>query len=160
LLIIWLDTKNQLKALHDRLSPLDMLETKSLGRPIDLRRTLTHVKLSGRLADVIYGMEATNTDCCAYRFKQVIKALESPTNGILITDEVGLGKTTEAGLIWTELRSRFDLRRLVVLCPATLREKWKRELSTKIGVASQICDARETMGLLRDNIGGGVDSAL
>src|SRR5207237_5795726 len=51
----------QLEAVHDvRLSPLDMLGAKKLGRPLDLRRTLTHVKLSGRLADVIYSMEATN----------------------------------------------------------------------------------------------------
>ena len=116
--------EEQLEGNPARLSPLDMLETGKLGRPIDLRRTLTHVKLSGRLADVIYSMEATNTDFYAYQFKPVIKLLESPSNGILIADEVGLGKTIEAGLIWTELRSRFDMHRLLVLCPATLREKW------------------------------------
>lgn len=115
----------------NRLSPLDMLEAKKLGRPVDLRRTLTHVKLSGRLADVIYSMEATNTDFYAYQFKPVVKILESPSNGILIADEVGLGKTIEAGLIWTELKSRFDMHRLLVLCPAALREKWRRELSEK-----------------------------
>lgn len=133
-----------------RLSPLDMLEAGKLGRPIDLRRSLTHVKLSGRLADVIYSMEATNTDFYAYQFKPVVKILESPANAILIADEVGLGKTIEAGLIWTELRSRFDMRRLLVLCPAALREKWQYELSTKIGVVAQICDAGETLDILRN----------
>jgi len=142
--------ESQIQFLSERLSPLDMLESKRLGRPIDLRRTLTHVKLSGRLADVIYSMEATNTDFYAYQFKPVIKILESPSNGILIADEVGLGKTIEAGLIWTELRSRFDMRRLVVLCPAALREKWRRELSTKIGVTAHICDARQTLDWLQD----------
>ena len=133
--IRWIPEK-QIEIVGDlRLSPLDMLESEKLGRPSDLRRTLTHVKLSGRLADVIYSMEATNTDFYAYQFKPVVKILESPSNGILIADEVGLGKTIEAGLIWTELRSRFDMRRLMVICPAALREKWKRELSTKIGVA-------------------------
>ncbi len=143
--------EGQLEIVRDsRLSPLDMLEAKKLGRPVDLRRTLTHVKLSGRLADVIYSMEATNTDFYAYQFKPVVKVLESPSNGILIADEVGLGKTIEAGLIWTELRSRFDMRRLLVLCPAALREKWRRELSRKIGVTAQICDARETLNVLED----------
>jgi hypothetical protein len=68
-------------------------------------------------------MEATNTDFYAYQFKPAIKILESPANGILIADEVGLGKTVEAGLIWTELRSRFDMRRLLVLytCCGTRR---------------------------------------
>ncbi len=133
-----------------RLPPLDMLESGKLGRPIDLRRTLTHVKLSGRLIDVIYSMEATNTDFYAYQFKPVVKILESPSNGLLIADEVGLGKTIEAGLIWTELRSRFDMRRLLVLCPAALREKWYYELSTKVGVSAQICNAEETLRLLQN----------
>ena len=142
---------NQLEDVQDlRLSPLDMLETKKLGRPADLRRTFTHVKLSGRLADVIYSMEATNTDFYAYQFKPVVKILESPSNGILIADEVGLGKTIEAGLIWTELRSRYDMRRLLVLCPAALREKWRDELSGKMGVHAQICDAKEVLDILRD----------
>ncbi len=143
--IRWVPEK-QIEVVGDlRLSPLDMLESEKLGRPSDLRRTLTHVKLSGRLADVIYSMEATNTDFYAYQFKPVVKILESPSNGILIADEVGLGKTIEAGLIWTELRSRFDMRRLMIICPAALREKWKRELSTKIGVSAQICNANEVL---------------
>lgn len=142
---------SQLEKVGDvRLSPLDMLENKKLGRPVDLRRTLTHVKLAGRLADVIYSMEATNTDFYAYQFKPVVKILESPSNGLLIADEVGLGKTIEAGLIWTELRSRFDMRRLLVLCPAALRDKWRLELSGKIGVSSQICDAPEALSILQD----------
>lgn len=133
-----------------RLSPLDMLEIKKLGRPVDLRRALTHVKLSGRLANVIYSMEATNTAFYAYQFKPVLKILDSPTNSILVADEVGLGKTIEAGLVWTELRARFDMRRLLVICPAALREKWHYELSTKMGVTAQICDAREVLEVIRD----------
>ena len=144
--------ENQIAIVDNfRLSPLDMLEQKKLGRTIDLRRTLTHVKLSGRLADVIYSMEATNTDFYAYQFKPVIKVLESPSSGILIADEVGLGKTIEAGLIWTELRSRFDMRRLVVLCPAALREKWQRELKNKFGVIAEICDAKRVLAHLHDD---------
>ena len=95
-------------------------------------------------------MEATNTDFYAYQFKPVVKILESPSNALLIADEVGLGKTIEAGLIWTELRSRFDMRRLLVLCPAALREKWCQELSNKIGVTAQICDAPEALSILQD----------
>ena len=144
--------EDQLEFVDIRLSPLDMLESGRLGRPIDLRRTLTHVKLTGRLADVIYSMEATNTDFYAYQFKPVVKILESPSNGLLIADEVGLGKTIEAGLIWTELRSRFDMRRLVVLCPAALREKWRRELAVKVGVSAEICSAEETLEILQDEI--------
>ena len=141
---------DQIEPVADSLSPIDWLEQRKLARPVDLRRTLTHVKLSGRLADIIYSMEATNTDFYAYQFKPVIKILESPNNGILIADEVGLGKTIEAGLVWTELRSRFDMRRMLVLCPAALREKWWRELSNKFGVDAHICDAAEVLQRFRD----------
>ena len=133
-----------------RMNPLDLLADGKLGTSQDLRRTLTHVRLTGRLADIIYSMEATNTDFHAYQFKPVIKLLQTPTNGLLIADEVGLGKTIEAGLIWTELRSRFDLRRLVILCPAALREKWRDELVNKFGLSPVICDSKETLRRLKD----------
>lgn len=141
--------ENQLEPVKTfRLSPLDMLESKKLGRPVDFRRALTHIKLSGALADVLYSMEATNTDFYPYQFKPVIKMLESPTNGILIADEVGLGKTIEAGLIWIELKSRYDLRKLMILCPAALREKWQNELLSKMGVQAEICNAQQALDIL------------
>ena len=133
------------------MNPLDLLKDGKLGTPEDLRRTLTHVRLTGRLADIIYSMESTNTDFHAYQFKPVLKLLQTPTNGLLIADEVGLGKTIEAGLIWTELRSRFNLNRLVVLCPAALREKWHDELVNKMGIFPIICDAKETLRILKSD---------
>ena len=129
---------------------IDLLRTGRFGRAIDLRCTLTHVRLTGRLADLIYSLETTNTQFYAYQFKPVLKMLNSPNQGLLIADEVGLGKTIEAGLIWTELRSRFDFRRLMVLCPAMLREKWRRELSFRFGVKADIVDAREVSNRLKE----------
>ena len=143
--------EDQLEPLpEERMNPLDLLSEGKLGTSKDLRRTLTHVRLTGRLADIIYSMEATNTDFYAYQFKPVVKLLQTPTNGLLIADEVGLGKTIEAGLIWTELRSRFNLKRLVVLCPASLREKWRDELVNKMGISPLICDSKETLRILKD----------
>lgn len=52
-----------------------------------------------------------------------------------------LGKTIEAGLIWTELRARIDAKRLLVICPAMLTEKWKDELANRFGVEADIVDA-------------------
>ncbi|MBE8233313.1 MAG: DEAD/DEAH box helicase family protein, partial [Endozoicomonadaceae bacterium] len=95
-------------------------------------------------------MEATNTDFHAYQFKPVIKMLESPSNSLLIADEVGLGKTIEAGLIWTELRSRYNLNKLWIICPSSLCEKWRFELSSKMGISASICNAAESLDTLRD----------
>lgn len=113
------------------------------GRVEDLRGLMTYYRLSGRLANLIYSLNTTNTQFLAYQFKPVLHFLDSPCNGILIADEVGLGKTIEAGLIWTELRARMDAKRLLVVCPAMLREKWKMELADRFGVAAELVDAIE-----------------
>ena len=135
--------------------PLDLLRRRRLGDELGLRRTITHARLTGRLADVIYSMDTTGTDFYAHQFKPVVKLMNSAGRGILIADEVGLGKTIEAGLLWTELRTRFDFRRLLVLCPAVLREKWKRELERRFGVDAEILDARGTLERLQRADGQG-----
>lgn len=67
-------------------------------------------------------MGVTNTDFYAHQYKPLLTLLESPADGLLIADEVGLGKTIEAGIIWTG-RAREDMRRLLIVCPAVLRVK-------------------------------------
>ena len=123
--------------------PWEMLGKAQFGNLRDLRRNLTHIQLSGKLANLVYSMDTTNTEFYAYQFKPVLSFLESPSKGLLIADEVGLGKTIEAGLIWTELRARYDARRLLVVCPAMLREKWKDELISRFGITARIVDAAD-----------------
>src|SRR6185369_754733 len=91
----------------------------------------------------------------AFQFKPVLKLLKSPTDALLIADEVGLGKTIEAGLIWTELRARLESNRLLVLCPKTLCEKWQMELDHRFGVDARIVNAAELVQLLTRSNGRG-----
>jgi len=84
--------------------PIELLRRGKLGRTKGLR--VTHIRLSGRLANLIYSMGTTHTDFYPYHFKPVLNFLDSPGNGILIADEVGLGKTIEAGLIRPELPAK------------------------------------------------------
>ena len=136
------------KVEKESLGPYDLMARGRYGRAADLRGAITYYRLSGKLANLIYSLNTTNTQFLAYQFKPVLQFLDSPSNGILIADEVGLGKTIEAGLIWTELRARQDARRLLVICPAMLREKWKRELSDRFGVHAEIVDAQELLSKL------------
>ena len=121
--------------------PYELLSQGKYGRAADFRRNLTYVHLSGRLANLLYSMGITETDFYPHQYKPLLTLLDSPANGLLIADEVGLGKTIEAGLIWTELRARYDLRRLLVVCPAMLREKWQDELLRRFGITADILDA-------------------
>lgn len=123
--------------------PYQLMATGQYGRAADLRGAITFYRLSGKLANLIYSLNTTNTQFLPYQFKPVLQFLDSPSSGILIADEVGLGKTIEAGLIWTELRARQDARRLLVVCPAMLLDKWKMELADRFGVKAEIVNASE-----------------
>lgn len=125
--------------------PYLLMQRGDYGGAAHLRGAITLARLSGRLANLIYSLNTTNTKFLPYQFKPVLQFLDSPSRGIVIADEVGLGKTIEAGLIWTELRARQDARRLLVVCPAMLREKWCAELANRFGVKAQVVDAAELL---------------
>jgi len=86
--------------------PIELLCQEKQVHAKDLRGSLTHIRLSGRLANLIYSMGTTNTDFYPYQFKPVLNFLDSPGNGILIADEVGLGKTNEVGVSYTKFRNQ------------------------------------------------------
>lgn len=86
-------------------------------------------------------------------------ALRSPLSaGALLADEVGLGKTIEAGLVmcqyWAERK-----RRLLVLCPASLRTQWQDELLTKFNMPSVIIDGRAFNQAIRNGEANPFDGA-
>jgi hypothetical protein len=60
---------------------------------------------------------------------------------ILLADEVGLGKTIQAGIAIAELIARGSADRVLVLTPSGLREQWAHELSTRFGIAAHLADA-------------------
>lgn len=61
--------------------------------------------------------------------------------GVLLADEVGLGKTIEAGLVLTQLWAE-RRRRLLVTCPAALRKQWALELAEKFNLSATVMDAK------------------
>ena len=122
---------------------IDLIKRGIVYPPESLRKLISHVKLSGRLIDMFYSMENTNTKFFAHQFKPVIKMLNSPTDGLLVADEVGLGKTIEAGLVWTEVSARYQAKRMLVICPKVLCVKWQTELQEKFGLDARIFKADE-----------------
>lgn len=149
-----------LEAVSEAPDALLDLSRANFSKRSALSETLTHIRLTGRLADLIYSMESTNTEFHAYQFKPVVKILNAASKGLLIADEVGLGKTIEAGLVWTELVARYDAQRLLVICPKSLQEKWRMELSQKFGVRAQAVDAADLLRTLKEHERTGDDFAL
>lgn len=155
---IEIGTNNRKFVPQDDLEPIrtnlngieNLLQNLQFGKIGDLARILTFHKISSNLSNVFYAMHASRTDFHAYQFKAVYKFIESFNNRILIADEVGLGKTIEAGLIWLEAKARSDARRLLVVCPSMLTRKWKEELKFRFDTKAEIYDAKGLRTLLED----------
>ncbi len=75
------------------------------------------------------------------------KAMRMPRVALLLADDVGLGKTIEAGLILTELLLRRRVRRVLIVCPASLRTQWKQEMHDKFSLHFDIVDRSATHDL-------------
>ncbi|HDK6366664.1 TPA: DEAD/DEAH box helicase family protein [Klebsiella pneumoniae] len=82
-----------------------------------------------------------SVDLNPHQIEAALFALRNPLQeGVLLADEVGLGKTIEAALVvcqyWAERR-----RRLLVICPASLRKQWAQELHDKFAMPTTVVDA-------------------
>ncbi len=95
-------------------------------------------------------------DVKAYQLEPLRKALQLPRVNLFIADDVGLGKTIEAGLIVRELLLRQKVRRIVVCCPPSVVLQWQDEMEQRFGLAFQVFD-REFMLEKRRERGYGVN---
>lgn len=84
-----------------------------------------------------------------YQLLPLRKALRLPRVNLLIADDVGLGKTVEAGLVLRELLLRRRVDYTVVIAPAAMTGQWRDELQSKFGLAFEIIDARHLEELRR-----------
>jgi hypothetical protein len=85
----------------------------------------------------------------SYQLVPLLKALRMPRVNLLIADDVGLGKTVEAGLILTELLLRRRIQRVLILTPASLRQQWREELWEKFSLRFEVVDRQGTERLRR-----------
>jgi ERCC4-related helicase len=76
-----------------------------------------------------------------YQLDPVARAIQMPRVNLLIADDVGLGKTIEAGLVAQELIIRNRARRILVVCPAALQVQWRDQMRDKFGLEFRIVDS-------------------
>ena len=77
----------------------------------------------------------------SYQLEPLARAIEMARVSLLIADDVGLGKTVEAGLIVKELLLRYRARRMLVVAPADLTLQWRDEMRDKFGLEFRIVDS-------------------
>lgn len=108
------------------------------------------VTLEGRDEDALAkSLSTARVETKPHQVDAALFALHSPlSKGVILADEVGLGKTIEASLViaqrWAERR-----RRILLIVPASLRKQWQQELREKFSLPSCILDARTARDLVK-----------
>ncbi|HNX76345.1 MAG TPA: DISARM system SNF2-like helicase DrmD [Candidatus Rifleibacterium sp.] len=85
-----------------------------------------------------------------YQLDPLVRAIDMARVNLLIADDVGLGKTIEAGLVVQELLVRHRARTVLVVCPASLQVKWQVEMWEKFGLEFRIVDTDFVKNLRRE----------
>jgi superfamily II DNA or RNA helicase len=83
-----------------------------------------------------------------YQLDPLVRAVQMPRANLLIADDVGLGKTIEAGLIVQELLLRNRARSVLIICPSSLQIQWRDQMRDKFGLEFRIVDS-DLMRVLR-----------
>jgi superfamily II DNA/RNA helicase len=103
---------------------------------------LTRQRPSGDLGKLTASLQDAQVDLNPHQVDAALFAFKSPlSKGAILADEVGLGKTIEAGIIlaqkWAERK-----RKLIIICPANLRKQWSQELADKFFLPTVILEKK------------------
>jgi len=118
---------------HGRIRPPESLEIHQLQLRAEKMRL-------SRGFDRLICLDTINVDHYDHQVEASLKALREMRGRALLADEVGLGKTIEAGIIMKELIQRGLVRTVLVLTPASLTEQWREELSEKFNEEFTVVD--------------------
>ncbi|HGF7238070.1 SNF2-related protein [Vibrio paracholerae] len=116
--------------------PITEYHAKYFAHELSKRGSPTSIeKLAGTLMDARVDLNPHQVEAALFAFKSPL------SNGAILADEVGLGKTIEAGLVLSQKWAEGKKRMLIVV-PASLRKQWSQELAEKFFLPSQILEAK------------------
>ena len=125
--------------------PFERCMSGIFGSYSEYSKKNTTFKIRSSNNNTISSLKASKTLFRAYQFKPLLKFLNSPNRRLLVADEVGLGKTIEAGHIMLELKARRELNHVLIVCPKSLQRKWKDELAFKFGLQFKIYESQKDL---------------
>ena len=129
----------------DIADPFERCMSGIFGSYSEYSKKNTTFKIRSSNNSTISSLKASKTLFRAYQFKPLLKFINSPNRRLLVADEVGLGKTIEAGHIMLELKARRELHNVLIVCPKSLQRKWKDELAFKFGLQFKIYDSQKEL---------------
>ena len=95
-----------------------------------VRTALTAYQISNPGSSNLYSLNSARIDFVPYQFRPALKMIKSDSPRLLVADDVGVGKTIEAGLILKELEARDSINSVLIICPRPLvaERKWELEM--------------------------------
>lgn len=114
-----------------QLQPYEPSTPSSVITPLStFHAYMTALQLNHPSIAALYSLNAARVNFVPYQFRPVLKFIHADRPRLLIADEVGVGKTIEAGLILRELQARKDIHSVLILCPKPLvsERKWQIEM--------------------------------
>jgi superfamily II DNA or RNA helicase len=85
-----------------------------------------------------------------YQLDPVVRAIQMPRVNLLVADDVGLGKTIEAGMVALELMIRHRARKILIVCPSSLQIQWQEQMRDKFGLDFRIVNSELMRELRRE----------
>lgn len=123
-------------------APVTAHQAKFYAHQLERSYASDHV---GKLAGLLFDAQV---DPKPHQIDAALFALQTSSPGVILADEVGLGKTIEAGIVlcqyWAERK-----RRILIIAPSSLRQQWQQELDEKFAIPSKLLDAKSKESLLK-----------
>lgn len=139
--------ESDLEPVPDDADPWGDAASGSYSMSDAFRTRLTYERLRKPPSRIAASFGSARAAFYPYQFKPLLKFLENQRQRLLIADDVGLGKTIEAGYILREMRARHGLDRVLVVAPARLQTKWKVELERRFDEVFEVVRMRDLLRL-------------
>ncbi len=111
---------------------------------------LTKKSIGGSIDCIAQSLLNASVDINPHQIDAALFAFKSPlSKGVILADEVGLGKTVEAGLVVCQYWAT-GKRKIIIVCPAALRKQWSYELTDKFGIPNEIIDTKNYNDYIRN----------
>jgi superfamily II DNA or RNA helicase len=137
----YVGTERRILAPFDTIDLVDGRARPRVVRPERWRRACRGHLAANRPPGALQSARHARIDLLPHQLEPALAVIRGMGSRVLLADEVGLGKTVEAGLVCAELLARGAIDRVLVLTPAGLREQWTHELTQRFSIAATNVDA-------------------
>ena len=130
-------------SLSDPYNIQKMVEKKSFSSLQNFKLHLQALKIKQTVKiDRLISVDAIRTKLVPYNFQLqlALRVINEMNGNAILADEVGLGKTIEAGLIMKEMLLREEIKSILIVCPKSLLTQWRSEMAEKFGEAFSIAN--------------------